>query len=656
MSNLTEVSNAVRFLSADMIQKARSGHPGIALGMADVATVLFQKVLCFDASNPDWANRDRFILSAGHGSSLLYSLLWLTGYKSITLEDIKNFRQLGSFATGHPEYEAASGIEMTTGPLGQGIATAVGMAISESKLRAQYGKELIDHHIWVLAGDGCLMEGISQEAISLAGHLKLNHLIILWDDNGITIDGSTQISTSDDQKMRFKASGWHVIECDGHDYDDIEKALKAAKKSDLPTLIAFKTNIAQGAPTKVGSHHAHGAPLGEDEIAQMRKALNWPYDPFDIPNHILQVWRKVGIKGNFGFGNWKKALCQHPKCDEFTEIFMEKKLPDHWNKHLKKFASEQVLWIKEQATRQSSKEILSHLTKAIPQLIGGSADLTPSVHTQTEELKAYSAKNPKGRYLHYGIREHGMAAAMNGLALHSGFIPYGGTFFVFSDYMRGAMRLSALMGVQSIYVLTHDSIGVGEDGPTHQPVETLASLRALPNFPVFRPSGFLETTGCWMWALQHKNTPSALVLCRQNLPQIPQAFEPEMQVYKGGYILKKETLPHQITLIATGSEVHLAAKAQKILEEQEHMGVRLVSMPCMELFLQLAADEQENILGDKHKIAIEAGIRFGWSEIIGKEGTFIGMAGFGASASLDDLYQHFEITVEKIVEHAKRHG
>lgn len=649
MSELSKSSNAIRFLAADMIQQANSGHPGIALGMADVATVLFQKFLKFDASQPNWINRDRFILSAGHGSALLYSLLWLTGYESVSIDDIKNFRQLHSKAAGHPEYERGSGIEMTTGPLGQGLATSVGMAISESKLRSEYGSDLIDHHIWVMVGDGCLMEGISQEAISLAGHLNLNHLIVLWDNNGITIDGSTEISTKEDQLKRFKASGWDVIECDGHDYIAIEKALAKAKESKHPCLVAFKTNIAQGAPTKVGTHHAHGAPLGDEEIASMRNNLNWPFDPFEIPEDILNIWRNAGKMHHKTFQTWQKTLEQNKYRDEFKHLFIKQVLPNDWKEKFNRHVSQKVLWTKDQATRQSSGELLSYLTNHIPQLVGGSADLTPSVNTKTNDLDDYTDQNRNGRYIRYGIREHGMAAAMNGIALHAGFIPYGGTFLVFSDYMRGAMRLSAIMGTQTVYILTHDSIGVGEDGPTHQPVEILASLRALPNLNVFRPSGFLETAACWMWALEHKNTPVALVLSRQTLPQIPFAYNPEEQIYKGAYILKKEEKEHQLTLIATGSEVHIALAAKEQLEQKYNIGVRLVSMPCMELFLQLPLNEQNNILGNTKRIAIEAGVRFGWSEVIGRKGDFVGMDGFGASAPGDQLYHHFNITIQEII-------
>ncbi len=647
MSDLLKSSNAIRFLSAHMIQKAASGHPGIALGMADVATVLFHKFLKFDVDNPDWINRDRFILSAGHGSALLYSLLWLSGYKSITLDDIKNFRQLDSKAAGHPEYEYASGIEMTTGPLGQGLATAVGMAIAEKKLRAQYGRELIDHKIWVMAGDGCLMEGISQEALSLAGHLKLEQLIVLWDDNRITIDGSTDVSSSDDQCARFKASGWNVVQCDGHDFNDIEKALKAAQNSHRPTLVACRTVIACGAPNKAGSHHAHGAPLGDDEVAQMHKQLNWPYDAFEVPDDVINVWRAAGKRGEESYTTWKTHLDNHKKSDEFRRLFINKEYPNNWKEEFTQFALNKTLSIKNQATRQSSGEVLSYLTTIFPTLIGGAADLTPSVNTRTSNHVDFSALNPLGNYISYGIREHAMASAMNGLALHSGYIPYGGTFLVFSDYMRGAMRLSALMKTPVTYILTHDSIGVGEDGPTHQPVEMLASLRSLPNLYVFRPASFLETAASWMWALEHKNSPTALILCRQNLPQIPFAYKPEEQIYKGGYILSHEQHPLAITLIATGSEVHIALEAKKILEEK-NIGVRLVSMPCMELFLELPTTEQQAILGNGKKLAIEAGVRFGWSEVIGADGIFVGMDGFGASGPGSQLYEHFGITAHDI--------
>ena len=646
-----DMANAVRFLSADAIQKANSGHPGMPMGMADVATVLFSRFLRFDPTLPTWADRDRFVLSAGHGSMLLYALLHLTGYEDFTLEELKNFRQLGARTAGHPEYGHAPGIETTTGPLGQGLATAVGMALAEQKLNAQHGTEIVDHFTYVIAGDGCLMEGISHEAVSLAGHLRLSKLIVFWDDNSITIDGPTNKTLRDNQEARFRASDWHVISCDGHDPEAIAEAIADAKISDQPSLIACKTVIGFGSPNKEGTAATHGSPLGEDEIAGARKKLGWHYEPFDIPENILAAWRTTGARGIGCRDAWEGRLCGLNAVDKANFKRANRgDLPDGWleklNVHKAKCAKEQPKW----ATRAASGKALGMLTEFIHELIGGSADLTGSVNTMTENTKSITPEDYSGRYIHYGVREHAMAAIMNGLALHGGFIPYGGTFLVFADYMRGAMRLSALMGLRVVYVLTHDSIGLGEDGPTHQAVETIASLRAIPGFNIFRPCDPIETAECWAIALEDKHKPSGMVLSRQKVPTLRTEHTNENRSARGAYILAEaEGGNRKATILATGSEVSIAMAARHTLQK-EGVPTAVVSMPCWELFDAQDKKYRQAVLGPGSiRVAVEAGVRQGWDKYIRSHGGFVGMTGFGASAPAEVLFQHFGINKERTV-------
>jgi transketolase len=652
---LKKMANAIRALSMDAVQKANSGHPGMPMGMADVATVLFNDFLKFNPKNPDWTDRDRFILSAGHGSMLMYSLLYLTGYEDMTIEEIKNFRQWGAKTAGHPEYGHAKGIETTTGPLGQGIANSVGFAIAEKMLAERFGEEIVDHYTYVIAGDGCLMEGISQEAISLAGHLKLNKLIVLFDDNGITIDGSTELSTSEDQKKRFEASGWDVQEIDGHNYSEISAAIEKAKTTNTPSMIACKTTIAFGAPTKAGKNSSHGAPLGDDEIAGTRQALGWDAAPFEVPEEILNNWREIGVRGQRSEDAWNNKLnsIDSDKKDEFERI-TSGKLPKELEsaiQNLKKaYAEDKPAW----ATRKASGEVLKTLTDLAPELLGGSADLTGSNLTKTDSLKPISADDFSGRYIYYGIREHAMAAAMNGIALHGGFIPFGGTFLVFTDYCRGSIRLSALMQQRVVYVMTHDSIGLGEDGPTHQPIEHLASLRAMPNLNVYRPCDAVETAECWQLSLESEKNPSILALTRQGVPLQRTEFTEDNKCAKGAYILAESDGELQTTIFATGSEVEIAIEARKELQEQG-IGTRVVSVPCVELFEKQDSEYKVSLLcNNSVKVAIEAAIKQGWEKFIGPHGIFIGMEGFGASAPIKDLYENFGITADKVVERVKK--
>ncbi|MDA1091241.1 MAG: transketolase [Proteobacteria bacterium] len=643
------MANAIRFLAADAVQKANSGHPGMPMGMADVATVLFSKFLKFDSQASDWHDRDRFVLSAGHGSMLLYSLLHLTGYPDMTIDELKNFRQLGAKTAGHPEYGHAEGIEITTGPLGQGIASAVGMALGERHLNARFGDDLVDHWTYVIAGDGCLMEGISQEGISLAGSLKLNKLIVLWDDNNICIDGPVAMTTIEDQAARFKASGWNGIAVDGHDPVAIEKAITAAKGSAKPTLIACKTTIGRGAPNKEGTSATHGAPLGDDEIALARDAMGWPHAPFDIPEDVASAWRHVGGKGAADREAWEGRLAKSTAKDDFLRA-MNGDLPKGWEDvvvaHKKAVSEEAPGW----ATRVASGKALEALTAAIPEMIGGSADLTGSVNTKTSSTEVLSADNYAGRYVHYGVREHGMAAAMNGLALHGGVIPYSGTFLVFADYMRGAIRLSALMGKRVVYVLTHDSIGLGEDGPTHQAVETVASLRAMPNFNVFRPCDGVEAAECWALALTRQDGPSGMVLTRQGLPTLRTEHTDENLSARGGYVLAEADGDRKATLFATGSEVSIAMQARDTLQAAG-TPTAVVSMPCWELFDEQDEAYRKKVLGPGTvRVAVEAAIRMGWDRYIRSHGGFVGMTGFGASAPAGELFEHFGITPAKVVE------
>lgn len=647
-----DMRNAIAALSMDAVQAANSGHPGMPMGMADAATVLFSKFMKFDPKDPDWPDRDRFILSAGHGSMLIYSLLHLTGYKAMTMEQIKHFRQLGYITAGHPEYGHVPGVETTTGPLGQGIANAVGFALAERHMNARYGDELVDHYTYVIAGDGCLMEGISQEAISLAGHLKLHKLIVLWDDNNITIDGSVALSDSTNQTARFKAVGWNVIACDGHDARKLANALRRAKKSNKPTLIACKTTIGKGAPTKAGTSKVHGAPLGDDEIAETRKALGWEYPPFEVPDHIYKVWARPGRKGRRQHKAWKSRVETHKHKNDF-ERAISGALNAGWKDAMQAYKDELAQAQPKLATRAASGNTLKVLTHSLTDMISGSADLEGSNKTRTPATASeIQADNYGGRYMNYGIREHGMAAAMNGMALHGGIIPYSGTFLVFSDYCRPSIRLSALMGARVIYVMTHDSIGVGEDGPTHQPVEHVASLRAIPNLYVFRPADAIETAECWELSVERTSGPSLHALTRQGVPAVRESAIKNMCA-RGAYVLEPGAGSDDIVLMASGSEVHLAVEAHKALS-QENISARVVSVPCMDLFLEQDEMYIRSVIGkDLPKIAIEAGIRQGWDRLIGRNGGFIGMKSFGASAPGADLFEHFGITTAAIIAQAK---
>jgi transketolase len=648
------MANAIRALAMDAVEQAKSGHPGLPMGAADVATVLFTKFLKFDPADPHWPDRDRFVLSAGHGSMLIYALLYLTGYSSVTIDEIKRFRQLGSKTPGHPENFITEGVETTTGPLGQGIATAVGMAIAERHLAAEFGKDIVDHKTYVLASDGDLMEGISQEAIALAGHLKLNRLIVLFDDNGISIDGALSLSDSTDQIKRFEASGWNAMRVDGHDQKAIAAALTKAQSSDKPTLIACKTTIGFGAPTKAGKSSSHGSPLGADEIKGAREALGWTHAPFEIPADILSGWRKAGERSKPAHADWDKRLgaLDAGKRAEFTRRMKgdlpSKPLADAVKARKDKLAKEP----EEIATRIASERALEALVPAVPDLVGGSADLTGSNNTRTKAMKAMNAADYSGRFIHYGIREHGMAAAMNGMALHGGIVPFSGTFLVFSDYCRPAIRLAALMGTRVVHVMTHDSIGLGEDGPTHQPVEHVAALRAIPNTLVFRPADSVETLECWQLALEAKDSPSVLALTRQNLPQLSKDFLDKNRCAAGAYELVAANGKAQVSLFASGSEVAIAADAAKLIAAKG-VAVRVVSVPCFELFAAQPEAARKALVGDAPvKIGVEAGIRMGWDAIIGSDGLFVGMDSFGASAPYKDLYKKFGITAEAVADAA----
>ncbi len=648
--DLSKMASAIRFLSADAIEKAKSGHPGMPLGMADVATVLFSKIIKLNPQAPKWFARDRFVLSAGHGSMLLYSVLFLLGYEDISLDDIKNFRQLGSKTAGHPEYGHLAGIDMTTGPLGQGISTAVGMALAERFCTAKFTEDLCGHYTYVIAGDGCLMEGISEEAIELAGHLGLNKLIVLWDNNNITIDGKVSVASSTDQLARFKACGWNTLDINGHDYDEIEKALLEAQKSDKPTLISCRTTIGFGAPTKCGTPKCHGSPLGAEELAAMRQKLDWNYAPFEVPTDVLSAWRQAGSRNQKAYNDWQQKAAAAGA--EFG-AFIAGELPADWHKDLDALKAKQLQEKTPLATRKASQICLEAIVPNIPQIIGGSADLAAANYTSVSSMQPIQKGNYNGNQLFYGIREHAMGALMNGMALHGGVIPYGGTFLVFSDYLRPAMRLAALMGIRVIYVLTHDSIGVGEDGPTHQPIEHLASFRAMPNMLTFRPCDIIETAEAWELALTHEHTPSLLALSRQNLPFLRDSAK-ENQTARGGYVISDVTpgKKRQATIIATGSEVSLAVEAQSKLRE-EGIEVAVVSMPCTELFDAQTPQYQEQVLGTAPRIAVEAAAKFGWEKYVGLEGDIIGMDGFGASAPASDLYKYFGITVEEVVDSVK---
>ena len=641
-SSHNDLANAIRFMSMDAVQKANSGHPGMPMGMADVCTVLFRDFLKFNATNPGWLNRDRFVLSAGHGSMLLYSLLYLLGYKSISLEDIKNFRQLNSICAGHPEFEPGTGIETTTGPLGQGIGNAVGFAIAEEVLRAKYGKKIFDHKTYVLTGDGCLMEGISHEAMSLAGHLKLKNLIMLFDNNSISIDGPTSLAVSDQYKKRFESYNWDYIEINGHKEKEIINAFKKVQRAKKPTVISCKTKIGYGSPNKAGKSSAHGSPMGEDEIKLIRKKLKWPYEPFMVPDKILSSWREIGKKGLNIEQKWKKNSFQ-------TEDFENKINPIIQD--AKKIAASEL---KKLATRKSSENILKVLTKNLPNLIGGSADLTGSNNTKTESQKVISAGKFNGNYIHYGVREHAMASIMNGLALHSNLIPYGGTFLVFSDYCKPSIRLSALMKQRVIYVMSHDSIGLGEDGPTHQPIEHLSSLRSIPNLNIFRPCDSTETIECWQIALVCKDRPSVISLTRQNLSQLRTVFEDKNLSSLGAYEIFRSDNNIKMTLMASGSEVEIAVSASKKLAEK-NIHTKVISVPSMELFDAQPEDYKIKILGETEiKISLEASHPMSWKKYIGNKGITIGIEDFGKSAPYKDVYKHFKLTDDDVVNAALR--
>ena len=648
--NVRRMANAIRALSMDAVEAAKSGHPGMPMGMADAATVLFTRHLKFDAAHPDWADRDRFVLSAGHGSMLLYALLYLTGYPGITLDDIKRFRQLGSPCAGHPEYGHLPGVETTTGPLGQGLGTAVGMALAERVLNARFGDGLVDHRTYVIASDGDLMEGISHEACALAGHLKLNRLIVLFDDNGISIDGPTSLAESGDTLKRFESYGWAVSRIDGHDAAAVDRALASAKASDKPVLIACRTTIGYGAPKRAGTSKAHGEALGAEEVAGARVALGWPHAPFDVPGDLLDQWRAAGRRGSGERKGWSARLSESTLRKAFDAALsgdMPATLGPAVAALKTKFATEKPVI----ATRKASEITIEAFAAEVPSAIGGSADLTGSVFTKTKNDPVISPGHYNGRFVHYGIREHGMAACMNGMALHKGLIPFAGTFLVFSDYSRPSIRLGALMGQHVIHVMTHDSIGLGEDGPTHQPIEHLAALRAIPNLLVLRPADAVETAECWDVALRQKGRPSVLVLSRQNLATLRTEHRDENLSARGAYCIA-ESQGALVSLLATGSEVEIAVKARELLQAQG-VSARVVSMPSWELFEEQGEDYRRAVLGPGTvKVAIEAAGSMGWERHIGQDGAFIGMHGFGASAPYKELYKHFGITAEAAAEAA----
>ncbi|MGJ4942146.1 transketolase [Bradyrhizobium sp. HKCCYLS1011] len=649
-----EMANAIRFLAIDAVEKAKSGHPGMPMGMADVATVLFSQFLKFDPADPTWPDRDRFVLSAGHGSMLLYALLHLTGYEAVTLDELKSFRQWGTKTPGHPEYGHTPGVETTTGPLGQGIATAVGMALAERMMNARYGDDLVDHHTYVIAGDGCLMEGISHEAISLAGHLKLNRLIVLFDDNHISIDGSTSLACSDDQLARFAASGWATRRIDGHDPAAIADAIAQARQSDRPSLIACRTTIGFGSPGRQGSEKAHGAPLGAEEVEKTRVALNWPHRPFEVPADVLVSWREVGARGRAEREAWKertRRLCAGGRSP--CHDALNKKLPAAYAEQMSQLLAQLTTEGPKIATRQASQIVIDVIAQALPNLLGGSADLTHSNLTKAKTQKPVTPDTMDGNYIHYGVREHAMAAAMNGIALHGGFIPYGGTFLAFADYSRPAIRLAALMGIRVIHVMTHDSIGLGEDGPTHQPVEHVPALRAIPNLLVFRPADAVETAEAWDCALRAEASPSVLCLSRQALPPFRTEPSDHNRVALGAYVVDEPESGRDVTLIATGSEVAIAREAATLLAAD---GVRaaVVSAPCFELFRQQPSEYRAGVLGEAPRIGVEAAVEGDWGRWLGDSGEFVGMHGFGASAPADVLYREFGITAAAVADAALR--
>lgn len=653
--SLHTMASAIRALSMDAVEAAKSGHPGMPMGMADVATVLFTQFLKFDPKNPSWPDRDRFVLSAGHGSMLIYSLAYLTGYERMTIDEIKNFRQLGSLTPGHPEVDPSLGIEMTTGPLGQGVSTAVGMALAERITNARFGDELIDHYTYVIASDGDLMEGVSHEACSLAGHLGLNRLIVLWDDNHISIDGSTDLSFTDDTQARFRSYGWNTIAVDGHDTDAVTKAIAQARTStDKPTLIACRTIIGKGAPNKANTHGCHGSPLGADEVAATREAIGWTHEPFIIPDEVLSAWRAAGTRSADAHAAWadRRAGLTEAAGKAFDEAFgrgVPSALVDTIVAFKQKVSAEKPSW----ATRVASGNTLEVLVPAIPEMIGGSADLTPSNNTKVKNTADVKGKGEfAGRYVRYGVREHGMATLMNGMTLHGGVIPYGGTFMQFADYCRPSIRLAALMKQRTIFVMTHDSIGLGEDGPTHQPVEHLAALRAIPNLLVLRPADAVETAECWQIALEATGAPSVLALTRQNVPTLRTEHTAENLSARGAYVLAEAEGERKATILATGSEVSLAMEARKVLQAQG-IGTAVVSMPSWELFERQDDAYKASVLGTGVRVGVEAAIRLGWDRWLGDKGAFVGMKGFGESAPYQELYKHFGITAEAVVDAVK---
>ncbi len=648
--NLRDLSNCIRFLSIDAVQKAKSGHPGMPMGMSDIATVLFKSHLKFDPKNPNWIDRDRFVVSNGHGSMLLYSCLYLLGYDGISLEHIKNFRQLNNPTAGHPEFGSAPGIETTTGPLSQGLSNAVGLAIAEKKLSAKFTNQLIDHYTYVFAGDGCLMEGLSHESCSLAGHLKLNKLIMFFDDNSISIDGSTELSTSDDVKKRFESYNWNYIKIDGHNFDDIDKAIIKAKKSSSPTIIACKTKIGYGSPNKSGKASSHGSPLGEDEIELVRKELDWNHKVFEIPDNLLESWRNFKSRNILIKEEWDKINSEVLKSNEFKKYFFQNENVN-LAEDIIKFKNNHYDEKTNCATRKASELSLNLISNHIDNLLGGSADLTGSNNTKVKEMSVINANNFSGNYIHYGIREHAMAGIMNGIALHGGIKPYGGTFLVFSDYCKPAIRLSALMKIPVIYVMTHDSIGLGEDGPTHQPIEHLSNLRAIPNLTVIRPCDIIETIEAWEIALKNQG-PTVLVLTRQNLPICQTIKRKENLLEKGAYpIINYEN--YDATILATGSEVEIACSASNKIKEKNKLNVRVVSIPSFELFEKNKLDYKNKIIGDKPVFAIEAGVINGWEKYVDYK-NFIGMSTFGESGPYKDLYNHFKITDENLIDKINR--
>jgi len=646
------MANAIRVLAMDAVQAANSGHPGMPMGMADVAAVLFNRFMKIDPSADRWPDRDRFVLSAGHGSMLLYAINHMLGYDDMDMDQLRHFRQLGYRTAGHPEYGHAKGIEVTTGPLGQGLATSVGMALAERMLNARFGDDLVDHYTYVIAGDGCLMEGVSHEAIDLAGHLGLGRLILLWDDNGITIDGSTELSTSMNQKLRFAAAGWHVLQVDGHNMTEIADAIDEARADPRPSLIACKTIIGFGAPNKAGSHDVHGAPLGPDEIEAARKALGWNYPPFELPDEVYEAWHKVAERGRAAREAWEERLARSDKRAAF-EASHGPVPAEALNRAMADYKARLVAEAPKVATRKASEMALEVVNATLPNTVGGSADLTGSNNTRTKGMKPVVPGDFSGNYIHYGIREFGMSAAMNGLALHGGFRPYGGTFLVFSDYARPAIRLSALMGTNVVYVMTHDSIGLGEDGPTHQPVEHLASLRAMPNLTVIRPADVVETAEAWEIAATTDGTPVMLVLSRQGLPTVRTEAGAENLTARGAYVLREADGPRDVTFIATGSEVEIALRAADILAAEGRRAA-VVSAPSFELFSAQPSDYRAAVLGDAPRIGIEAAVRQGWGVVLRDTDGFVGMTGFGASAPAADLYRHFNITPEAAAEEARK--